>query len=85
MAMDKRLTPEQVRALAARIAGFDPDALENMFGRALWAGDQSDEFYVGLLHGLAIAARFTELPAFAPFVPVLAGFAADKVLKKEAV
>ena len=85
MKLDDRLTMSEIRYFAARIAGFNPAAIENLVGHGPWNNDQSDQFYLGLLHGMVAAMNLLNVPGAPPMLPVLVGFAADKVLKKEIV
>ncbi len=82
MKIDARYHGAAIRNFASRMADADPEVrreLEIMFN-----DDQSDEFYAGLLAGLANAQVLIVKGKF-KYLPLIVSFISEKLEKKEII
>lgn len=80
--LDEPMTPKQMREYAQQIGQVDP-ALREFF-QDKWNGDQTNDFYKGLLTGFAVILTLMK-SGLAEYVPVATAFVADRLAEKEVV
>lgn len=83
MKLDTRYSGKIIRHFAAQMRGnVAPEVLQQL--EEMFANDQPDEFYAGLLSGL-VSAEVLKNANQSHLTPLIIGFIADRLEKKEIV
>jgi len=82
MVIDKTQSTAQLRQFAAQVSRLAPEEITQF--ESMWDGNQSDEFYLGLVAGLAVATAMLQGNC-ALHIPRATAFVADRMAKKEIV
>lgn len=82
MQIDYRHNHKEIRQFASQMERVMPHVRKQLEG--MFNNDQPDEFYVGLLTGLASSLVMTK-NNMSEYLPVLVSFIAERIEKKEIV
>jgi hypothetical protein len=80
MIFDERYTAKQIRQFAGEINNVAPEIREDF--ASMFNGTESDDFYAGLIAGLANAVAIAQ-GGQAAFLPIVLALVADRVEQKE--
>lgn len=82
MIIDEMQSTAQLRQFASQVSRLSPEEVTQF--ESMWSGNRSDEFYLGLIAGLAVATAMLQGER-APHIPRAAAFVADRLARKEII